>query len=151
MLHTLYGQAMRHDCQFFVEYFALDLIMDEKSGECKGVIALCLEDGEIDFGFFFTFFPMSEGANSERAKNLPHFFPLKRASEHWEKKLPLSSFERASSERRSCLFLSFERATQTASERRSCLFVFLLPFLFPSFSLPFRSQREAPLEPFPRP
>lgn len=46
MLHTLYGQAMRHDCQFFVEYFALDLIMDEQSGECKGVLALCLEDGE---------------------------------------------------------------------------------------------------------
>jgi succinate dehydrogenase (ubiquinone) flavoprotein subunit len=52
MLHTLYGQAMRHDCQFFVEYFALDLIMDEQSGECKGVIALCLEDGELR-GFFF--------------------------------------------------------------------------------------------------
>eukprot|EP00918_Siedleckia_nematoides_P072053 GHVU01157416.1.p1 GENE.GHVU01157416.1~~GHVU01157416.1.p1 ORF type:complete len:642 (+),score=128.74 GHVU01157416.1:39-1928(+) len=45
MLHTLYGQALSHDCQFFIEYFALDLIMDE--GECKGVIALCLEDGTI--------------------------------------------------------------------------------------------------------
>ena len=29
MLHTLYGAAMKHDCKFFVEYFALDLIMDE--------------------------------------------------------------------------------------------------------------------------
>jgi len=46
MLHTLYGQAMRHDCQFFVEYFALDLIMDESTGACKGVVALCLEDGK---------------------------------------------------------------------------------------------------------
>ena len=57
MLHTLYGQAMRHDCQFFVEYFALDLVMDEQSGECKGVIALCLEDGkrkrERKRGMFF--------------------------------------------------------------------------------------------------
>jgi succinate dehydrogenase (ubiquinone) flavoprotein subunit len=46
MLHTLYGQAMKHDCQFFVEYFALDLIMDSE-GVCRGVIALCMEDGTI--------------------------------------------------------------------------------------------------------
>ena len=56
MLHTLYGQAMRHDCQFFVEYFALDLIMDEASGECKGVLALCLEDGKMDVFFLRVFF-----------------------------------------------------------------------------------------------
>ena len=30
LLHTLYGQAMRHNTQFFVEYFALDLIMDDE-------------------------------------------------------------------------------------------------------------------------
>jgi succinate dehydrogenase (ubiquinone) flavoprotein subunit len=46
MLHTLYGQAMKHDCQFFVEYFALDLIMDDE-GVCRGVLALCMEDGTI--------------------------------------------------------------------------------------------------------
>ncbi|PNH02212.1 Succinate dehydrogenase [ubiquinone] flavoprotein subunit, mitochondrial [Tetrabaena socialis] len=46
MLHTLYGQAMKHDIQFFVEYFALDLIMD-KDGACVGVMALCMEDGTI--------------------------------------------------------------------------------------------------------
>ncbi|EIE20089.1 succinate dehydrogenase [Coccomyxa subellipsoidea C-169] len=46
MLHTLYGQSMKHDCQFFVEYFALDLIMDD-SGTCRGVMALCLEDGTL--------------------------------------------------------------------------------------------------------
>merc|ERR1719478_2096070 len=45
MLHTLYGAALKHDVQFFVEYFALDLIMDK--GECVGVMALCLEDGTI--------------------------------------------------------------------------------------------------------
>ena len=45
MLHTLYGQSMKHDTQFFVEYFALDLLMD--NGECKGVIAMCLEDGSL--------------------------------------------------------------------------------------------------------
>ena len=45
MLHTLYGQALKHDTQFFVEYFALDLIMDE--GECVGVMAMCMEDGTI--------------------------------------------------------------------------------------------------------
>ncbi|KAG1666167.1 hypothetical protein FOA52_011579 [Chlamydomonas sp. UWO 241] len=46
MLHTLYGQAMKHDVQFFVEYFALDLIMD-KDGSCRGVLALCMEDGTL--------------------------------------------------------------------------------------------------------
>ncbi len=46
MLHTLYGQSLRHSAEFFVEYFALDLIMDSE-GACRGVIALCLEDGSI--------------------------------------------------------------------------------------------------------
>ncbi|XP_044253323.1 succinate dehydrogenase [ubiquinone] flavoprotein subunit, mitochondrial [Tribolium madens] len=45
LLHTLYGQSLRYDCNYFIEYFALDLIMEE--GECRGVIALCLEDGTI--------------------------------------------------------------------------------------------------------
>ena len=36
---------LRYDCNYFVEYFALDLLMEE--GECRGVIALCLEDGSI--------------------------------------------------------------------------------------------------------
>jgi succinate dehydrogenase (ubiquinone) flavoprotein subunit len=39
MLHTLYSQALKHDCQFFVEYFVLDLMMDEHTGACK-VISL---------------------------------------------------------------------------------------------------------------
>jgi succinate dehydrogenase / fumarate reductase flavoprotein subunit len=46
MLHTLYGQSLRYSAQFFIEYFALDLIMDA-SGACRGVIAMCLEDGSI--------------------------------------------------------------------------------------------------------
>jgi len=46
LLHTLYGQALKHDCLFFIEYFALDLIMD-KDGACRGVVALNLEDGTI--------------------------------------------------------------------------------------------------------
>jgi succinate dehydrogenase / fumarate reductase, flavoprotein subunit len=45
MLHTLYGQSLRHSAEFFIEYFALDLIMDD--GVCRGVMALCLEDGSI--------------------------------------------------------------------------------------------------------
>ncbi|MGR6330228.1 succinate dehydrogenase flavoprotein subunit [Sphingomonas sp. XXL09] len=45
MLHTLYQQSLRYDADFYVEYFALDLIMD--NGECRGVIALCMEDGSI--------------------------------------------------------------------------------------------------------
>ncbi len=46
MLHTLYGQSLRHSAEFFVEYFALDLIMDD-DGACRGVIAMCMEDGSI--------------------------------------------------------------------------------------------------------
>jgi succinate dehydrogenase / fumarate reductase flavoprotein subunit len=46
MLHTLYGQSLRHSAQFFIEYFAIDLIMDQ-DGACGGVVALCLEDGSI--------------------------------------------------------------------------------------------------------
>ena len=45
ILHTLYGQALKHNTEFFIEYFALDLIM--KNGECKGVIAWNLTDGTI--------------------------------------------------------------------------------------------------------
>merc|ERR1719199_1299703 len=45
MLHTLYGAAMKHDVKFFVEYFVLDLIMDD--GVCRGITAMCMEDGTI--------------------------------------------------------------------------------------------------------
>lgn len=45
LLHTLYGQSLSYDCHYFVEYFALDLIM--KDGDCIGVTAMCLEDGSI--------------------------------------------------------------------------------------------------------
>lgn len=45
MLHTLYQQSLRYDADFFVEYFALDLIME--NGECRGLVALCMEDGSI--------------------------------------------------------------------------------------------------------
>jgi succinate dehydrogenase flavoprotein subunit len=45
ILHTLYGQALKQDTTFFIEYFALDLIME--NGECRGVIAMNLEDGSI--------------------------------------------------------------------------------------------------------
>jgi succinate dehydrogenase / fumarate reductase flavoprotein subunit len=46
MLHTMYGQALRHASEFFIEYFAIDLIMDDE-GRCRGVIALKLDDGSI--------------------------------------------------------------------------------------------------------
>lgn len=41
MLHTLYGQALKHDTIFFIEYFATDLLMH--NGECHGVMAICME------------------------------------------------------------------------------------------------------------
>uniref|UniRef100_T2MGA3 Succinate dehydrogenase [ubiquinone] flavoprotein subunit, mitochondrial n=1 Tax=Hydra vulgaris TaxID=6087 RepID=T2MGA3_HYDVU len=45
LLHTLYGQSLRYDCNYFIEYFALDLLMDK--GKCVGIIALNLEDGSL--------------------------------------------------------------------------------------------------------
>ncbi len=48
ILHTLYGQALKHNTRFFVEYVALDLLMaNDGSDTCLGVIAYCLEDGTI--------------------------------------------------------------------------------------------------------
>ena len=46
ILHTLYTQALKHRAEFFIEYFALDLIMSEE-GECLGVMAWNLDDGTI--------------------------------------------------------------------------------------------------------
>jgi succinate dehydrogenase / fumarate reductase, flavoprotein subunit len=46
ILHTLYQQSLKHKAEFFSEYFALDLIMDD-DGACRGVMALCLDDGTI--------------------------------------------------------------------------------------------------------
>jgi succinate dehydrogenase / fumarate reductase flavoprotein subunit len=46
ILHTLYGAALKHQAEFFIEYFALDLIMDDE-GRCRGVIALKLDDGTL--------------------------------------------------------------------------------------------------------
>ncbi len=45
MLHTMYGQSLRHSAEFFIEYFAIDLLMD--GGACRGVVALSLDDGTI--------------------------------------------------------------------------------------------------------
>ena len=45
ILHTLYGQALKQNTEFFIEYFALDLIM--KNGECEGLISWNLTDGTI--------------------------------------------------------------------------------------------------------
>ncbi len=45
ILHTLYQQSLKHNAAFYVEYFALDLLMDE--GECCGVLAWCLDDGTL--------------------------------------------------------------------------------------------------------
>ena len=46
ILHTLYGQAVRNRTEFFIEFFAIDLIMDDQ-GRCRGVVCLKLDDGTI--------------------------------------------------------------------------------------------------------
>jgi succinate dehydrogenase / fumarate reductase flavoprotein subunit len=45
MLHTLYQQSLRHQAEFFIEYFAIDLIMEH--GQCRGVVALDLAEGKL--------------------------------------------------------------------------------------------------------
>ena len=45
ILHTLYGQSLRYSTEFFIEYFAIDLLMED--GACRGVIALSMEDGTL--------------------------------------------------------------------------------------------------------
>lgn len=45
MLHALYQQSLKYDADFFIEYFAIDLIME--NGVCRGVIAMCMDDGSI--------------------------------------------------------------------------------------------------------
>ncbi|OJW67630.1 MAG: succinate dehydrogenase flavoprotein subunit [Sphingomonadales bacterium 63-6] len=45
MLHALYQQSLKYDADFFIEYFAIDLIME--NGQCRGVIAMCMDDGSI--------------------------------------------------------------------------------------------------------
>jgi len=45
MLHTMYGQSLAHDTEFFIEYFALDLIMED--GVCRGITAWKLDDGTL--------------------------------------------------------------------------------------------------------
>jgi len=46
ILHTLYGQSLKHNAEFYIEYFAIDLIMDE-DGACQGVLAWKLDDGTM--------------------------------------------------------------------------------------------------------
>lgn len=46
MLHTLYGRSLAFDTTYFIEYFALELIMND-AGECVGVLAFCMEDGKF--------------------------------------------------------------------------------------------------------
>jgi succinate dehydrogenase / fumarate reductase flavoprotein subunit len=46
ILHTLYQQSLKHDAEFFIEYFGLDLIMDD-DGVCRGILAWNLDDGTI--------------------------------------------------------------------------------------------------------
>jgi succinate dehydrogenase / fumarate reductase flavoprotein subunit len=45
MLHTLYQQSLKHDAEFYIEYFAIDLIMED--GACRGVVAIDLATGRL--------------------------------------------------------------------------------------------------------
>ena len=49
MLHALYQQSLKYDADFFIEYFAIDLIMNGEGADrrCVGVVAMCLDDGTI--------------------------------------------------------------------------------------------------------
>jgi len=45
MLHTLYQQSLKHDAEFFIEFFAIDLIME--NGVCRGLVAIDLAEGRL--------------------------------------------------------------------------------------------------------
>ena len=47
ILHTLYQQSLKHKAEFFVEYFAIDLIMDPATGQCRGVVAIDMATGQL--------------------------------------------------------------------------------------------------------
>ncbi len=47
MLHTLYGNSLKYDAKFFIEYFALELLMNKNNDTCVGVVAYNIEDGKI--------------------------------------------------------------------------------------------------------
>src|SRR3546814_20772446 len=47
MLHTLYQPSLKFDTEFFIEYFALDLLMDPDDGACRGVLPWNLADSRI--------------------------------------------------------------------------------------------------------
>ena len=64
MLHTMYGQSLRHAAEFFIEFFAIDLIMDDQ-GVCRGVIALKLDDGTLHRFRAQTTILATEGARGE--------------------------------------------------------------------------------------
>ena len=46
MLHTLYQQSLKHEAEFYIEYFAIDLIMDD-DGQCRGVVAIDMATGQL--------------------------------------------------------------------------------------------------------
>ena len=46
MLHTLYQQSLKNEAEFYIEYFAIDLIMDDE-GTCRGVVALDMATGRL--------------------------------------------------------------------------------------------------------
>ena len=46
ILHTLYGQSLKHNAEFYIEYFAIDLIMSD-DGQCQGVVCWKLDDGTM--------------------------------------------------------------------------------------------------------
>lgn len=47
MLHTLYGNSLKHDAKFFIEYFGLELLMNKTNDKCLGVLAYNIEDGSM--------------------------------------------------------------------------------------------------------
>tara|TARA_B100000513_G_scaffold144150_1_gene66248 strand:+ start:527 stop:2347 length:1821 start_codon:yes stop_codon:yes gene_type:complete len=47
MLHTLYGNSLKHDAKFFIEYFGLELLMNKSNDKCLGVLAYNIEDGSM--------------------------------------------------------------------------------------------------------
>jgi succinate dehydrogenase / fumarate reductase flavoprotein subunit len=81
ILHTLYGQAVRNQTNFFIEYFALDLMMDGE-GRCIGVVALNMSTGEIHrFRSHMTI--LATAATGGRISRRPRRIPARATAMPW--------------------------------------------------------------------
>ena len=81
ILHTLYQQCLQHKAEFFVEYYAIDLIMDD-AGNCQGVLALAMEDGSLH-RFLGQRTVLATGGYGRSISHAPRHIPVQAMAMRW--------------------------------------------------------------------